>query len=58
MLLVTSNFRHLDVVSAKTGQTHVDLILFCTKTMAKRWCPLEQTKCKSNEIYVHLTIFK
>ena len=27
------------------------------KTKATKWCPLEQTKCKSDEISVQLTIF-
>ena len=54
--LVTSNLRHLDEVSAKTGLRPYGLDpVFVLKSMATRWCPLESTKCRSDEISVQFT---
>ena len=51
--LVTSNSRHLDVVSAKTGLCSCGLDpVFVLNTKATRWCPLASTQSRSDEIYV------
>ena len=48
--LVTS---YLDVVSAKTGLSPCGLDpVFVLKTKATRWCPLESTQSRSDEIYL------
>ena len=50
-------FSHLDVISAKMGLIPCRFNPFIVlKTKATR-CPLGQTKCKSDEISVQLTIF-
>ena len=53
--LVTSNLRHLDVVSAKTGLSPCGLdLVFILKTKATGWCPRKSTQCRSDEISVQL----
>ena len=52
-LLVMSNLRHLDVVSAKTGLSPCGLDpFFVLKTKVTRWCPMESTQCISDKISV------
>ena len=56
--LITSYLRHLDVVSAKMGLSPYGLDpVFVLKTKATRWCPMESTQSRSDEISVQLTDF-
>ena len=56
--LVTSNLRHLDVVSVKSGLRPCGLDpVFVPKTKATRCCPRESSQSRSDEISVHLTNF-